>query len=301
MEGKDLLKTVKGKTFNAELRSILAKEGFRRVGNQWVSKSTAAKYEFIFEEHEDSKIVVGLDVVEGAMRIHVQDGNDPIPEPKEDVPSPSVVHHKTATAILKQLSISDFYFEMMDKWNYEIETKTPDGQRLNALTKLSHITWQDFLFLPDPTGSGEYLFGTIREGKAAQLHAWLAMPDGRYIVPTDGTEEGAFASLSCGQEFHKWEFEQFETPAAAGQFTIKMLNASNTTYAQAIRRILGKESAPITRNDFYRNKDGIMCRLDVMRDDYGLHITDVPCLPTMADCLDCLLAVRIRHRALMGE
>lgn len=299
MEGQHLLSLVNGRAYNAELRAELIKAGLRRIsGTQWISKETAAKYELIISD-EETKIVTGVDIVEANQRIHVLNPQT-IRTEEEMVNLPVVnnVHHKTANALYKQLEISDYYFTLMDEWNEEMYRGTPHGYELKALCQKPQISWEDFLFLPDPMASGEYVFATLHSGKRAEIQAWLMLPDEKFIVPTDGTPEGALQSLTNGVTFHAWEFNTFDTPAAAGQFAIKMINQSNTTYAQAIRRLLGKENGKVTRNDFYRNAQKQMCRLEVKRDERGLHFTDVPALPTIADCIDSLLAPYIKARAL---
>ena len=104
-------------------------------------------------------------------------------------------------------------------------------------------------------------------------------------------------SLECGLEFHKMEQDQFATAAAAGQYAIKALNSSKTTYATAIKKLLGKENGSISRNDFYRNEKGEMCRIVVNRTDAGLAVTDVPVGATVSECIDSLLAPFIKARA----
>ena len=104
-------------------------------------------------------------------------------------------------------------------------------------------------------------------------------------------------SLECGLEFHKMERDTFATAAAAGQYAIRALNNSNTTYATAIKKLLGKENSPISRNDFYRNEKGEMCRIVVNRTDAGLAVVDVPVEKTVSDCIASLLAPFIKARA----
>ena len=93
------------------------------------------------------------------------------------------------------------------------------------------------------------------------------------------------------------EQEQFATAAAAGQYAIKALNSSKTTYATAIKKLLGKENGSISRNDFYRNEKGEMCRIVVNRTDAGLAVADVPVGTTVSECIDSLLAPFIKARA----
>lgn len=304
MEGQNLLSMLKDRAYNAELRGELTQSGFRRIGSlQWISKSTGDKYEIILSDDEQ-KIVVGIDLIDGNRHFHIRDEQAAPVEQANEQPPVTInlnVHHKTANAILKQLEFSDFYFDLMDRWNDEMYRGTALGQQLRELCKQPQIEWYNFLFLPDPTASGEYLFATFRKGVAAGMHAWLQMPDDRYIVPTDGTTDGAWDSLQVGLEFHAWEMQNFDTPAAAGQFAIRMLNNSDTTYAQTIHRLLGKEGVKISRNDFYRNAQNQMCRIEVVRDEHGLHITDVPVQPTVAECIDSLLAPYIKARALQQD
>ena len=152
--------------------------------------------------------------------------------------------------------------------------------------------------LPDPLAGGHYFFGLKRKGVAASIHSWLNLPDGDYIVPTNGMVDEIKDSLMEGMEFHKWESETFKTAAAAGQYAIRALNNSNTTYAQAIRQLLGKEESPISRNDFYRNYEGVMCRVEVHQTPNGIEVIDVPALPNIVDCIDSLLAPYIKANSI---
>ena len=301
MEGQNLLRMVKGRVYNAELRAELLQSGLRRIGGMlWVSKETATKYELIIDNQE-SKLVTGVDIIDDKHREHVGVAPEP---PAEAEPMPSVqvnlnLHHRTVTSLMRHLDVADYFYYQMDCWNDEIARGTIRGSQLKELFKRDLILWDNFLFLPDPTATGRYLFSVFRKGKAASTHAWLALPDQvQYYVPAEATEESVYESLQCGLDFHAWEFQNFDTPAAAGQFAIRMLNNSDTTYAQTIRRLLGKEEGRISRNDFYRNADNVMCRIDVIEDEQGLHFYDVPVLPTVADCIDSLLAPYIRQRAL---
>lgn len=302
MEGQNLFNLVMGQVYNSELRSKLAQFGLRRIGNnQWISKETAAKYELLFAEKDELKIVTGVDLIDKDQHIHInqQEGLD---DALSEASTPLVsVHHKTAMAMQRQQDISDYYFALIDQWNNEMYHGTSLGQMLVEIVHGPQLVWDRFLFLPNPLATGGYIFGAIHEGKAAAMHAWLELPDGRYIVPTDGTPDGAYDSLQSGMEFHAWEFQQFDTPAAAGQFAIKLLNASKTTYAQSIRKILGKENAPVSRNDFYRNLSGEMCRIEIDVTEQGLRFTEVPVLPTMADCIESLLSPYIKSLALASQ
>lgn len=291
-----------GQCYNSELRNKLTLFGLRRIGNnQWISKETASKYELIFTEENDQKIVTGVDLIEKDGRVHLNVYEEPQPEqPLAQVPEINV-HHKTLMAMQRQMEISESYYELLYRWNEEIEMGTGLGNQLRAIAKKNQINYWDFMFLPDPLATGRYLFAAIHEGKAASIHSWMDMPDGRFIVPTDGTPDGAFDSLQCGLEFHAFESQQFETAAAAGQYAIKMLNASKTTYATAIKKLLGKENGSITRNDFYRNSSGEMARIEVLENERGLVFNDVPVMPVVADCIDSLLAPYIKSRILSSQ
>ncbi|MBR5068273.1 MAG: hypothetical protein IKX25_02635 [Bacteroidales bacterium] len=298
MEGQDLLSLVKGRNYNAELRAELAKFGLRRISSsQWISKATANKYELVLTGDGDEKTVSGVDVVEKDQRIHLMDVNE-MPAIADGLANANIaVHHKTLGAIRRQIAVTYSFIDLIDRWNAEIDMNTPKGQELKKLTGGKFLNWYDFLFLPDPLASGDYLFGNIQYGKAASIHSWLDLPDGSYLVPTDGTDEGAQRSLECGLKFHAMEREQFATAAAAGQYAIKALNNSKTTYATAIKKLLGKENGSISRNDFYRNEKGEMCRIVVSRTDAGMAVTDVPVMPTVAECIDSLLSPFIKARA----
>lgn len=301
-EGQNLYNLVINQNYSSELRNILAQFGLRRIGNnQWVSKETAAKYELLFADESDPKLVTGVDLIEKDQHIHINDPKEVLVD--VDIPTSSVVtvHHKTAMAMQRQDEITDYYFYLMDQWNEQIYYQTPLGRQLEAIAHSQQIRMDNFLFLPNPLATGGYIFGAIREGKAASMHSWLDLPDGRFIVPTEGTDQSAFESLQCGLEFHAWEFQNFDTPAAAGQFAIKMLNASKTTYAQSIRKMLGKENTPISRNDFYRNSSGEMCRIEVICTEQGMRFNEVPVVPLVADCIDSLLAPYIKKIALESQ
>ncbi len=299
MEGQDLLRLVKGRTYNAELRAELAKFGLRRIGGmQWISKVTANKYELITSGNGDEKVISGVDAVEKDHRIHLMNVEEKPATSEELVNANISVHYKTMEAIDHQLGIADFYNHLIyDVWNAEIDMGSPYGMELKKLTKGRFISWEDMIFLPDPLASGNNIYGIKRKGKAAAVHSWLDLPDGECIVPTDGSEESALESLKQGLEFHQWEYEHFDTPAAAGQFAIKALNNSKTTYALAIKKLLGKEEAAISRNDFYRNDKGVMCRIEVERTEDGIAVAEVPVIPTLADCIESLLAPYIKARA----
>jgi len=298
MEGQDLLSLVKGRVYNAELRTELAKFGLRRIGSmQWVSKATANKYELILTGDGDEKVVSGVDVVEKDYRIHLMDVEEK-PATTEELANANIsVHYKTIEAINHQVDITYDYLNLINEWNQEIDMDSPKGRELKQITKGGFVNWQDLFFLPDPLASSENLFGVIRPGKTAAIHSWLELLDGRFVVPTDGSEEGALESLESGIAFHQWEYETFDTPAAAGQYAIKVLNNSKTTYALAVKKLLGKENSPISRNDFYRNEKGQMCRIEVNRTNAGISVADVPVLPTLADCIESLLAPYIKAKA----
>ncbi len=298
MEGQDLLSLAKGRNYNAELRAELAKFGLRRISsNQWISTNTANKYELVLNEVDGERVVSGIDIVDKDQRIHLMDVNEK-PATADGLANTNIaVHHKTLGAIRRQIEVTYEFVDLIDRWNAEIEMDSPLGQELKEKTGGQFLNWLDFLCLPDPLASGDYLFGTIQRGKAASIHSWLDLPDGSYLVPTDGTDEGAMKSLECGLQFHKMEKEQFATAAAAGQYAIKALNHSKTTYATSIKRLLGKENALISRNDFYRNDKGEMCRIVVNRTDAGLMVTDVPVNATVSECIASLLAPYIKARA----
>lgn len=302
-EGQDLYSLIAGRPYNAELRAEMSKFGLRRLnGSEWISKATANKFELVFTEDGDSKIVTNIYVYQNGIRVPVVDNNqpsEPQPQPEEEstVEVSLSLHHKTQVAIDHQLDIAYNYLDLIEQWNYEMHTESPFGKQLSTALKREMISWKDFVILPDPTATGEYLFFTLRDSKTAAFHSWLDLPNGQYVVPTEGTTDAAFDSLMSGIEFHQWESASFETAAAAGQFAIKALNASQSSYAQIIHKLLGKEGIAITRNDFYRNPDGIMCRIEIGRDERGLVFTDVPVEPSVSECIDCLLAPYIKARA----
>lgn len=302
MEGQDLLSLVKGRVYNAELRADLAKLGMRRINNQqWVSKATAAKYELIMTDDGDERVVTGVDILENNLHIHVLDPEaeaasvSSVEGNAAQLPSPE--QQRMVNDVNQQLDVASFYFNLMDQWNYEIEMQTGFGREMQTLVKGDAIRLEDFFFLPDPLASGSYLFGTLTDDPAAQPDAWLELPNGQYVVPTDGSPDGAFDSLHAGVGFHEWERLQFETPAAAGQFAIKAINGSQSDFAKAIKKLLGKENGSVTRNDFYRNRDGQMCRIEIYRNPTGISMGEIPVAPTLADCIDCLLAPYIKGKA----
>ena len=65
----------------------------------------------------------------------------------------------------------------------------------------------------------------------------------------------------------------------------------------SIKKLLGKENALISRNDFYRNDKGVMSRIVVNRTEAGLMVADVPVSPSVAECIDSLLAPFIKAKA----
>lgn len=297
MEGQELYALVKGRIYNAELRSELAKFGLRRISNsQWVSKTTATKYELLFEGEGENKMVVGVDMLDQGNTIHIGKEMTVTEEPQ----GASVldgIHHKTVNSFYRQLDIARAYEDCLRDWNQQIYYHTPWGEELAQKLKRSEVFWYDLLFLPDPLASGSYIYGTIRRGKVAAMHSWLDMPDDSFITPSDDSEEGVRESLESGIQLHAFEASHFETAAAAGQYAIRMLNASKSGYAMAIRKLLGKQNGSITRNDFYRNPSGEMCRIEKVMGPHGLHFEDVPVNATVADCIDSLIAPFVKARA----
>lgn len=303
MEGLNLYNLVIGQIYNAELRNKLSQFGLRRIGNnQWISKETASKYELLFVEKDDEKVVAGVDLIEKDQHIHLDNAGPAVVENAIAERTP-IAQFDTETVMNFQhhQQIADFYVDLIGYWNDQIQMGSQLGQQLSHVAQCEQISFDQCMFLPNPMATSFYLFCTIKEGKSASEQAWLEMPDGCFIVPADGTEEGAFESLQCGIEFHKWEKKQFDTAAAAGQYAIKMLNASKTLYAQSIKKMLGKESASITRNDFYRNSSGEMCRIEVIMTPQGLRFDEVPVEPTLADCIDSLLAPYVKSIALDSQ
>lgn len=302
-EDHKIFDLVKGRPYNSELRNELAQLGLRRISNNlWISKVTATKYELILQGEDEQKIVSGIDAIDNGCRVHLSDKAAKA-SVQEIIPqAPEVtLHYKTVQALQRHLENSYFFYQLIEDWNYEIYRGSAFGQQLAAIAKHPEIAWCDFIFLPDPTATGEYIFGTIHKGKAASIHAWLDAFDDNYIVPAEPTPDGAYDSLICGQEFHEWEQNTFETAAAAGQHAIKMLNSSNTTYANAIKQLLGKENGKISRNDFFRNTENQMCRLEIERTNHGVLFHEVPVTPTVVECIDSLLAPYIKAHILQQQ
>lgn len=298
MEGHNLYALVKGRIYNAELRSELAKFGLRRISNSlWVSKSTATKYELLFEGEGENKVVAGVDMLDQGKTVHLGEEQSAPVQVVREANVLDGIHHKTIDAFYRQMDMARAYEDCLQDWNKQIYYRTPWGEELAQKLKRNEVCWYDLLFLPDPLASGTYIFGAIRKGKVAAMHSWLDMPDDSFITPSEDSEEGVRESLESGIRFHAFEAAHFETAAAAGQYAIRMLNATKSGYAMAIRKLLGKENGSITRNDFYRNPSGEMCRIEKVMGPHGLHFEDVPVNATVADCIDSLIAPYVKARA----
>lgn len=300
-EGKVLYNLLKGQVYSAVIRQKLNEAGFIRTGKtHYVSKKTAAHYELVLEEKEGTTYVANLDIIEGNSRIHLSecDAHKNVASPqltlRQQQLQEALAHPDVARFAAERQTTSVFY-PLLDDWNQEIDQRTPWGEKLLELTDGHYVTWENLLFLPDPTASGDYLFGKVSNGGEVEATCWLLQPDGGRLMPVSNTPTDAFLSLRTGMMFHRFEFEQFDTAAAAGQYTLKMLNNSHTSYAEAIRRLLHKTS-PLSRNDFYRNEQKQMCRVEVLSEADGVRFSDVLALPTVADCIDSLLAPYIKVR-----
>lgn len=154
------------------------------------------------------------------------------------------------------------------------------------------------MFLPSPLASNKYIFGTIASGKVAARFAWLSLPDGKYIIPTEGTAAGAAESLAAGTELHMWEVENLKTPLQAARMAARIVNQSQTKYTECLLKMIGKEGMTLTTDDFPRNGQGQICRIEVEQTPDGLSFLEVPIIPTIADALDALLSPIIKQNIL---
>lgn len=301
-EGQALYDIVRGRAYTSEIKNQIIQRGLKRIGGlQWLSLSTGTKYEFLLNQVGEEQFVSRIDIIEKERRIHLADlgaiNDEQDGECNKNAALESV-HHKTVGAFNRQVAISKTIYETLNKWNEEMGNNTILGQQLMETLKVDQISWEDMTFLPDPLATGKYIFGVRRGGKVAAMRSWLDLPGGEFIMPAEMNEDGIMESLRTGLDFHSFEVENFDTPASAVKFAVHVLNASNTVYAQTIKKMIGKLDVHITRNDFYRNAHGVHCRVEVHELTTGVVIDEIPIVPTLADALDSLLAPIIRKRAL---
>lgn len=303
-EGKVLYDIVRGRAYTGEVKSEIMQRGLKRIGGtQWLSLATGTKYEFLLTQNGDEQFVSRIDVIERDHRIHLADVGDinSSSDNSEKINPLDNVHHKTIGAFCRQVEQSKAIYETLNQWNEEIGKKSTFGLQLQQITQVDLLSWEDLTFLPDPLGSGQYIFGVRRTGKVAAMRAWLNLPGGEFIMPLEMTTEGIIESATTGLEFHNYEVENFDRPAQAVKYAVQVLNASHTVYAQCIRKMINKIDAPITRNDFHRNNKGEHCRLEVEVLPSGVVFHEVPIVPTLADAIDSLLAEVIRQRYLSNN
>jgi len=295
-EGRQLCSIAKGRLYDALLRKDIAAMGLKRTETlQWLSTATGNKYELILSELKDSQQVVSrIDMLEKNRRIHLL-----APEEEQGKSGISGIHGKTIAAFQKQEEIG-FYFndEVLRDWNIAIQRGTSEGQQLCQLAGSPDISFENLVFLPSPLASNNYIFGQIASGKVAERFAWLSLPDGKHIIPTDGTSEGAVCSLSSGTELHMWEVDNLKTPLQAARMTARIINQSQTKYCECLLKMIGKEGVVLSTDDFPRNEHGKICRIEVERTPQGVSFMEVPIIPTIADAIDALLSPVIRQNIL---
>lgn len=299
-EGKTIVALAMGKLYDADLRKAMTDMGMKRFGTtQWISKETCSKYELFTVSRPEGNIVSRIDVIDGAHRIHLREEKPETEKSrKKSKPKKIDIHGNTRNALLRQLDLAKEMMITIKKWDREMKTDSEMGQQLRALTGNTDLTWDDFMFLPDPLCSGRYLFANIANGKVAQIHAWISLTGGDYIVPAESTIQGAFASLATGIEFHKWEINNLHNPQQAVEYTLQLLNSSDTTYVLALRKMLHCELRNFTVDDLYRNANGDICRVETTNTASGLMIDEeVPIAPSIADVIDSLIAPVIVKQA----
>lgn len=299
-EGKTLVALVMGKTYDADLRKAMTEMGLKRFGTtQWISTETSSKYELYTVSRPEGNVVSRIYVIDGAHRIQLREEKAEEEKPRKNAKPKKVdIHGNTRNALLRQLEAAKEMMITIKKWNGEMKTDSDLGQQLRALTGNTDLTWDDFMFLPDPLCSGRYLFANIASGRVAQIHAWVSLTGGDYIVPADNTLQGAFASLATGIEFHKWELENLRSVNQAVDYTLQLLNSSDTTYVLSLRKMLHCELRNFTTDDLYRNENGDFCRVETTNTAKGTMIDEeVPISPTIADVIDSLIAPVIVKQA----
>lgn len=291
-EGKSLVALAMGKLYDAELRKAISEMGMKRFGTtQWISTATSSKYELFTVSRPEGNLVSRIDVIDGAHRIHLREEKPEPEKPRKNArPKKVDIHGNTRNALLRQLDAAKEMMVTIQKWNREMKTDSELGQQLRALTGNTNMMWDDFMFLPDPLCSGRYLFANKASGRVAQIHSWMSLPGGDYIVPADNTMSGAFASLATGIEFHKWEEDNLKSVQEAIDFTLQMLNCSDTTYVLALRKMLHCELRNFTENDLYRDSRGVVCCVEITNTESGPIIDEVPISTTIADVIDSLIA-----------
>lgn len=299
-EGKALVALAMGKLYDSDLRKAMTEMGMKRFGTtQWISKETNSKYELFTVSRPEGNLVSRIDVIEGTHRIHLREEKQENEKPRKNAKPKKVdIHGNTRNALLRQLESAKEMMITIKKWNDEMKTDSELGQQLRALTGNTDLTWDDFMFLPDPLCSGRYMFANISSGKVAQIHAWLSLTGGDYIVPAENTLQGAFASLATGIEFHRWELNNLHSVDQAVNHTLQLLNSSDTTYVLALRKMLHCELRNITVHDLYCNAKGEFCRVETTNTAKGVMIDEeVPIAPTIADVIDSLIAPVIVKQA----
>lgn len=295
-EELQLYRLVIGHVYDADLRKQIAALGLRRLTTlQWISK-TGNRYELFLSEDEEKR-VSRLDKLEKNRRVHILEKTATSPDG-----SNRGIHGMTLNAFSRQVEFGRQITEdYLDRWNAELYRKSAEGVRLKEYVPEGMVSFENLLFLPDPTCRGSYIYGMKDSGKVAAKNAWLNLPDGEFIIPTDMTEYGAFASLSSGSDLHRYEVENFKTPLQAARFTARVLNASPTSYVACIRKMTGKGDGEFSTDDFFRNSRKEICRIEIVHEDSGISLLEIPIIPTLADCLDSLLSPVLRNRVLSSE
>lgn len=286
-ESLEILHLAKGRCYDGSLRNELTARRLKRLtSTTWISLNTCNKYEMVISEVVDQKLITRVNLIEKNRAIAIVDPKEVVASqaPTKTIPEGEKVqiHHKTRAALAKQQLVSERFLQLIDAWNREILNGSPLGQRLVQETGLKHISRQDFLILPNPLAPDTPLFGKLASGVAASIHGWLHMPDDQYIVPTDGTDEGALESLKDGLVFHNWEAETFDRPTHAAKIVITILNAETTSYVNAMASAKQKTDCRFTRNEYRRNEaTREICIPDTNGDLSPIDATLYDCLRAM--------------------
>lgn len=304
-EGMTLLILCKGRAYDAQLRAEIAALKMKRLTSMmWLSVTTGSKFELTVNEVGEERVVTSIHEIEkGGRRVRIIDPNEVLRAPMaaaeveaagDDDTQRVTVHHRTLTALNRQREISDRYLLLIDVWNRELQAGSDMGKRIFEATGLKHITPRDFLVLPNPVAPGSLLFGVLRTGVAAGIHAWLSLPDGQCIVPTDGSDDEALESLRQGVQLHQWENETLMRPTHAGKVVVSMLNNSRflptgrpTSYVSAMASTMGKVDTRFTRNEYLR---------DEATREICLPSADAGLAPIEANIYDCLASM-LCHKA----
>lgn len=284
-----LCSLVKDQPYNSDLRKQISALGLKRFGGLlWIDTTSGTRYELVLTEDENPT-VCGLALIEKNSRIILLGD-----APKVETTQECGIDKRTLSAFMRRSEEGKSIMEdLIPRWNHTLYTSDDFATVLKQYAPNGSLSFEDFLFLPNPTGKGSYIFGMIKEGLTASRKAWLNLPKGKYIIqlPSD-KPESVIGSLSSGSELHAFEVEKLKNPEEAAQFTMRVLNGSQTSYADILRSTIGRTE--ITMNDFFRNRYGEICRIEITQTPEGPMIHEVPVIPTFADCIESLLAKTIK-------